>query len=81
MVKVMTMLARVSLIFILGCVICNSANENKIGTRNDILNREEFTTPLEENSVNGTRQKPDLTTTVRIAHFLSYWIFLINLRQ
>lgn len=66
----MTMLARIGLIFILGCVICSSADEVQSGNIDANINAHRTETQPGEIGVNvtATEHESGSTTNVRIAY-------------
>lgn len=78
----MTMLARIGLIFILGCVICSSADEVQSSNKDDTIYM--HATKALPGGIGDivTEHESGSTTDVRIAHFFHHTgSFLRNLQQ
>lgn len=75
------MLARVGLIFILGCVICSSADEVKSGGIDITVNSIDSETKPGGIGVNITQHESGSTSNVRIVHFFMIRNFFCETRS
>lgn len=73
------MLARVGLIFILGCVICSSADEVKSGGIDITVNSSDSETKPGGIGVNITQHESRSASKVRIVHFFMIRNFFAKL--